>query len=71
MLLQGIRRVTALTGDKALLALREGQELSSRFTAAKSLKAAELDKEITSLKQVGHRPSFGCIVRIPREMPCS
>ncbi|KAK9862647.1 hypothetical protein WJX84_012264 [Apatococcus fuscideae] len=47
----GIRRVTALTGDKALLALREGQELSSRFAAAKSLKAAELDKEITLLKQ--------------------
>ena len=52
--LQGIRRVTALTGDKALLALREGQELSARFSAAAALTAAELDKEITSLKQVSH-----------------
>lgn len=51
-LLQGIRRIVAVTGQEAAEAIREGETLANQLAAAQKLQGQELEKEVAALKQV-------------------
>ena len=52
MLLQGIRRIVAVTGQEAAEAIKEGEALADQLAAAQKLQGQELEKEVAALKQV-------------------
>lgn len=49
---KGVRRVTAVTGEEARVAISEGEALVKRMKAADGLEGAELDAEVLVLKNV-------------------
>ena len=51
-LLQGIRRIVAVTGEEAAAAIREGETLANQMAAAQELQGQDLEKEVAALKQV-------------------
>lgn len=51
-LVQGIRRIVAVTGEEAADAIREGEALANQLAAAQQLQDQQLEKEVAALKQV-------------------
>ena len=51
-LLQGIRRIVAVTGQEAAEAIKAGEALADQLAAAQKLQGQDLEKEVAALKQV-------------------
>ena len=50
--LQGIRRIVAVTGEEAAAAIKEGEGLAHQLAAAQKLQGQQLETEVAALKQV-------------------
>ncbi len=50
--LQGIRRIVAVTGEEAAAAIKEGGGLANQLAAAQKLQGQQLETEVAALKQV-------------------
>ena len=50
--LQGIRRIVAVTGEEAAAAIKEGEGLANQLAAAQKLQGQQLETEVAALKQV-------------------
>ncbi len=51
-MLQGIRRIVAVTGEEAAAAIKEGEGLANQLAAAQKLQGQQLETEVAALKQV-------------------
>jgi len=56
--LQGIRRIVAITGEEAAAAIKEGETLANHLAAAQKLQGSDLEKEVAALKQVSCHEAF-------------